>query len=78
MPLVFSQCAQQLVVRHAVQPRARVVGNAAIQPRRQRCQERALHGIFHRFEMGKPHAADQYRHQPAVLVPEVVFHQTRR
>jgi hypothetical protein len=47
-------------------------------PRRQRRQERALHGIFHRFEVGKPHAADQYRHQPAVLVPEVVFHQTRR
>ncbi len=47
-------------------------------PRRQCCQERALHGIFHHFKVVKPHAADQYRHQPAVLVPEVVFHQARR
>ena len=77
MPLVLSQCAQQVVVRHAVQPRGRVAGNAVWQPRRQGCQERALYGIFHRFEVGKPHTADQYRHQPAVLVPEVMFHQTR-
>jgi hypothetical protein len=28
--------------------------------------------------VGKPHAADQYRHQPAVLVPEVVFHEAWR
>ena len=62
MPVVLSQYGHEVVVRHAVQPRARVLGNGVSHPRRQGCQERALHGIFHHFEMVKPHAADQYRH----------------
>jgi len=40
--------------------------------------KRGLHGVFHGFEVLKPHAANEQRHQPAVLVPEVVFHQARR
>ena len=78
MPLVLSQDAEHVVVGHTVEPRARIVGYAVRHPRRQRRQERGLDGILHLFEVVKADPADEYRYQPSVLVPEVVFHQTRR
>jgi hypothetical protein len=50
-----------MVLCDSEQPRALVVGNAVLHPCRERRHERALNGIFHRFEMMKTNAAHQQR-----------------
>ena len=55
-----------------------IVGKALRRPGRERSQERTLDRVLHEVEMAHADLARQQRHQPAVFVPEEMFHQARR
>ena len=66
------------VVRDPIQPAGGVPGNAIGWPGLQRPEKRLLHSLLGEIEVGRTEHTGEVRHDPAGLMPEQVFEQTRR
>src|SRR5690606_8894253 len=75
---VLAQRSDELVVRHAVEPRRRIVGQPRARPGFERGHQGGLNGVLDRLYVLHAHPARQHGDQPAVLVPEEMLDQASR
>ncbi len=74
---VAAQHVEDVVVRGAIQPRARIVGPPALHPHGQRAHQRALHRVLDDLEVLCAEDPGQRRDDASVLVAKKMIDQAR-
>jgi hypothetical protein len=76
-PLLTPKILDELVVRHSIEPRRGIVGNSLL-PCSQRGDHRVLNRVLDQLDVSDADAANECRHQPAVVVPKGILDEARR